>query len=363
MRYSTYRARATSPALAGALLLAAACGPREHRETAAAPPRVAGTVVAARDTALPTTFDAAGVAAPVRQATLGTKLMGTVTAVLVEEGDAVVAGQPLVRIDARDLAAKSAQVAASVAEAEAVRRDALAQATRIRSLHADSAATRAQLDAVETGLSRADAGVRAARAAAGELGAVRSYATIRAPFAGIVTRRFVDPGAFAAPGAPLVSVQDATTLRVSASAAPDVVGGLRRGRPIAAAVEGQPVTATVEGVVPAASGHLYTVNALVPNPARAMLAGSAATLALPLGIRRALVVPAAAVTREGDLAGVTLRTADGDERRWVRLGRVVGGAVEVNAGLRAGDRVVVPAASAARASTSIAAAPRRDGRS
>src|SRR5690349_16650592 len=119
MRCTTRRARATPVALGGALLLAA-CGAREHAEAAAAPARAEGAVVAVRDTVLAATFDAAGVAAPLQQATLGTRLMGTVTAVLVHEGDVVAAGQPLVRIDARDLAARSAQAGASIAEAEAV---------------------------------------------------------------------------------------------------------------------------------------------------------------------------------------------------------------------------------------------------
>jgi len=343
--------RSSTLALGGALFAGAlaACGPTEDgvRAESPPPPRVVGTVHVVRDTSVQAAFEAAGVAAPLRQATLSTKLMGTVTEVLVQEGDDVAAGQPLVRLDARDLTAKESQVAASVAEAEAVHQDAVVQAARIRALYTDSAATRAQLDAVETGLARAAAGLRAARASAAELGAVSSYAVIRAPFAGLVTRRFVDPGAFAAPGAPLVAVQDAARLRITATAAPDVVRGLRRGQSIDATIEGQPVRATVEGVVPAASGNVYTVNALVANPGRAILAGSAATLALPMAPRAALVVPAAAVRREGDLTGVTLRTASGDETRWVRLGRTAGAVVEVSAGLRAGDQVVVPAASAA----------------
>jgi RND family efflux transporter MFP subunit len=355
--------------LGRALLVAgvsACAGTHDEQRPGPAPARVAGTVVTVRDTTLAATFDAAGVAAPLQQATLSTKLLGTVTAVLVQEGDVVAAGQPLVRIDARDLAARTARVDASIAEAGVVHRDALTQANRIRALYADSAATRAQLEAAETGLARAEAGARAAHAAAGELGAVSSYATIRAPFAGTVTRRFVDPGAFAAPGAPLVSVQDASRLRIAASAAPDAVRGVRRGQPIAATVEGRSLTATVEGVVPAASGSLYTVNALVPNPmdaagGRTILAGSAATLALPLGTRAALVIPAAAVRREGDLTGVTLRTAGGDETRWVRLGRAAGDVVEVSAGLRAGDQVVVPPERAARVAAVAGRAPRRDG--
>lgn len=336
----------------GAFALACGRSPERKSEPVAMAP-LAGAVYVVQDTTIAATLDAAGVAAPLQQATLSTKLMGTVTAVLVKEGDVVAAGQPLVRLDARDLAAKSSQVAASVTEAQVMRRDATTQANRVRALYADSAATRAQLDAVETALARADAGVRTAQAAASELGAVSSYAVIRAPFAGIVTRRYVDPGAFASPGAPLVAVQDASQLRISANTTPDAARGLRRGQSLPATIEGRPMRATIEGVVPAMAGNLYTINALVPNPGRLILSGSTATLAVSMGARSALVVPARAVTREGDLTGVTLRTANGDERRWVRLGVVSAQVIEVSAGLRAGDRVVVPTGGVAVASPPI----------
>lgn len=340
--FPTFRA-AQAVAAAITLGLLAACGAPPPQVSAGDVARRDGSVYAVHDTAMQGTFDAAGVAMPVRQATLSTKLMGTVIEVLVREGESVASGQPLVRIDARDLAAKGSQVAASMAAAEALHADAQLQAGRIRALYADSAATRAQLDAAETGLARAEAGLRAARAASAEMAAVTTYSVIRAPFAGQVTRRFVDPGAFAAPGAPMVTVQDASRLRITASVTPQVARSLRRGQVLGATIEGMPVRATVEGVVPAGAGNLYTVNALVANPGGAVLAGSTAIIAVPGGSRTSLVVPVHAITREGDLTGVMLRTDHGDELRWVRLGVVAGDVVEVIAGLRAGDRVVSPA--------------------
>jgi RND family efflux transporter MFP subunit len=332
----------TGVALAG---FAAACGRTpESKPDLTTHESNAGVIYVVHDTTIDAVFEAAGVAAPIRQATLSTKLTGTVTDVLVNEADRVTAGQLLVRIDARDLSAKSAQAAASVAEAEAMRNDAIVQATRIRALYGDSAATRAQLDAAETALARAEAGLKAAQAASSELGAVSSYSVIRAPFPGIITKRFVDPGAFAAPGAPLVAIQDVSTLRISATTTPDIASGLHRGQILTALVERAPVRATIEGVVPATAGSLHTVNALVPNPNAELLAGSRATLTLPTGQRRVLVVPSSGLVREGDLTGVTLRTAAGDDRRWVRLGSALGAMVEVTAGLRPGDRIVVPAA-------------------
>ena len=328
--------------LTGLAVAAAACARQPNERPAAAPHRAEGSAYVVHDTTVNATFDASGVAAPFQQATLSTKLMGTVTDVLVKEGDVVAAGQPLVRIDARDLAAKQAQVAASIAEADAVRRDAMVQAGRMRALYADSAATKAQLDAAETGLARAEATLTAARAAGEEVAAATAYAVVRAPFAATVTKRFADPGTFAAPGAPLVSVQDASQLRLSVAATPDAVRNLRRGQPIDGTVEGRSIRAIIEGVVPAGTGNLYTVNAIVSNAGAPLLAGSSATLAIPAGRRTVVVVPVTAVVRQGDLTGVTLRSAQGDETRWVRLGRQTGGVVEVSSGLRAGDVIVVP---------------------
>ncbi|HMU62773.1 MAG TPA: efflux RND transporter periplasmic adaptor subunit [Gemmatimonadales bacterium] len=299
-----------------------------------------GTAVAVTDTTIVDAFEAAGTADPVRAATLSTKLMGSVIAVPVYEGDRVAAGTLLVRLDARDLDAKRAQVEAGLAEASAVYSDATVQTGRIRALYADSAATKAQLDQAETGLARATAAVASARAMAAELAATASYAEVRAPFAGVVTHRFVDPGSFAAPGAPLVTVEDASTLRVTVSAAPDAIRGLKAGTTVTAIIGDVTVDAKVEGVVPSGP-NLYTVNALVPNAKGEFLSGSSATLALPRGTRQAILVPNGAVVRQGDLTGVRALSDGQPTLRWVKLGRSADGMTEVFSGLAAGDTVVV----------------------
>jgi RND family efflux transporter MFP subunit len=293
------------------------------------------------DTLIADISEAAGTALPMRLATLGTKLIGTVTEVLVHEGDRVVAGQVMVRLDARELDARRTQVEAGLAEASAVRQGAAVQAGRIRALYVDSAATKAQLDQAETGLARAEAAVAAARGVAAELAATASYTEVRAPFSGTVTRRLVDPGSFAAPGTPLVTVEDAGTLRVAVSAAPEAVRGIRRGTIVTATIGDTAVRATVEGVVPTGA-NLYTVNALVANADGRLQSGSAATLALPRGTRRAILVPSGAVMRQGNLAGVRTVAAGQASLRWVTLGNAVGDAVEVLSGLAPGDTVLVP---------------------
>lgn len=322
------------------VLLIAACG-GEDKPAAAPVATATGPTVAVVDTVLPAVFEASGPALPIAEATLSTKLMGAVTAVLVNEGTRVAAGTPLVRLDAADLDAKSRQASAGIMAAEAAQREALAQATRIRALYADSAAPKAQLDAVEAGLARASAGLEAARAGASELSAVRAYGVLRAPFAGTVTHRFVDAGDFAAPGAPLVTVQDASRLRITAAVPAAMARRVKAGMKIAAIIEGQATTATVEGVVPAAA-TMYTINAIVPNAKGEFPAGGAATLAVPSGVtERSLVVPQAAVVRDGDLTGVRVVRDGRAELRWVRLGDARGDRVVVRTGLQAGERVAL----------------------
>ena len=98
--------------------------------------------------------------------------------------------------------------------------------------------------------------------------------------------------------------------------------------------------ATTEGVVPV-GGNLYTINATVPNATGRFLSGSAATLSLPRGMRRAILVPEGAIVRQGDLTGVRTASAGQTTLRWVKLGRTLDGATEVLSGLAAGDTVLV----------------------
>lgn len=330
--------------VAGVVLLASCGGggePVPAAAVASAPEGVELEITAAPRMSY---LNASGAVRPMSEATLSTKLMGSVTEVLVREGDVVRAGQPLLRLDARDLNAQRARIEAAQVEAQAVLDEAKLNVERMRALYADEAAPRAQLDAAETGYERALAGVAGARASAAELAAVASYAEVRAPFAGTVVRRMVDAGSFTAPGAPLLVVQDTRRLRVTATASPEAVRGLAPGAAITAVVEGEAVQATVEGIVPASAG-LFSVNAIVDNAAGLLPAAGTATLELPQAMRMSVFVPVSAVRRQGDLTGVQLLRDDGVLTRWVRLGAVVGDSVEVVAGLQDGDRILVPAGS------------------
>jgi membrane fusion protein, heavy metal efflux system len=112
--------------------------------------------------------------------------------------------------------------------------------------------------------------------------------------------------------------------------------------PVDVSIEGIPVRARLEGIVPAPGAALVLVQAVLDNPGGRFSSGSAATVAIPAGQRRALLVPAAAVFTAGDLTGVRVRTGDGVVTRWIRVGRRYGESVEVLSGVAPGDTLVMP---------------------
>lgn len=328
--------------VAGVALLAIGCGDdAANRAPMVAMPR--GQVVAVIDTVIAATIDATGMTAPLESAILSTKLLASVAQVLVIEGERVARNQVLVRLDMRELTAKRHQADALLDNAEAERDLAEMAALRVRALYADSAAPKATLDAAESGLIRAEAGVRAAKAGLAELAATTSYGEITAPFDGVVTERFVDPGGFVGPGAPLVRVDRVGAERVTATVPAAAAQAVKAGDTVTVMIDGEAYAARVEGTARAGAGT-WTVNAILSNADGLIVSGSAATIRLPAGSRPALLVPTAALTRQGDLTTLLRRTPQGDLLTVIRAGRTVATWTEVLGGLAADDSVVVPPA-------------------
>jgi hypothetical protein len=84
------------------------------------------------------------------------------------------------------------------------------------------------------------------------------------------------------------------------------------------------------------------VNAIVRDADGRFASGGAARLLLPSGSRLALLVPRAAIARQGDLTGVWAWQGERAELRWVRLGAERGDLVEVLSGLRSDEMIVLP---------------------
>lgn len=324
--------------LAVAALTVAAFGACGRSDPGQVPP--AGEPIAV--TTVPVTASGGTVEAPatvraVERAELATRTSGRVLRVPVDAGSIVARGDVVLELDGQDVAAR-------IRQAEAAAERARRSFARIESLQTDGAATDQELDDVRAQLAAAEAGLEEARAQ-------RDYTVLRAPFAGTVVSRSVDPGDLAVPGQPVLSLVGAGALEVVADLPAILEGRVAEGDTLAVLhpESGTRFVAVVARVAPAidAAARRFRVEATLPDAAGRrdggsprLVPGTYVRLELPDPAGRTLWVPAGAIVRRGQLAGVF--TIDGDvaRLRWIREGRRTADAVEVLGGLTAGEIVV-----------------------
>ena len=302
----------------------------ERPDRPATPEQVPAARVNAADAA--GRYRAAGTVRASRRAELSTRLMGRVESVRVRAGDAVRSGQLLLTVERASLTAAQQQAASALELAGSALR-------RTERLYADSAAPLVQLEAARAAQAQAQAQARAVEA---DL----AYAEIRAPFAGIVVSRLADPGDQAAPGQPLLVVEDRTAREIVVTVPDELGARLRPGQ--SAVVEigtgGRRHPARILAVVPGADPRSPTIEVRLAGPA-GLAPGLAAVAELPAAGRSAMRVPLSAIIRRGQLEGVYLFAPDSTLRlRWIRIGRTVDSTVEVVSGLFDGDLVALDAA-------------------
>jgi multidrug efflux pump subunit AcrA (membrane-fusion protein) len=361
-----------------ALALAGVVVPACSRGTTTVPPAeaadaIAVTVATVAMADVADTFEAGGVVEARTTATLMARILAPVREVRASSGDRVRSGEVLIVLDGRDLAAQARRARAAgmsadqdviAAESERQAADAvllLARAThaRIAGLHARRSATAQELDDVTGALRAAEAraasavararaaaaGVEAARAASDAADTSETFSRIEAPFDGVVTEKMVEPGNMAAPGTPLMRVEDARGFRLEVHVDESRIGQIASGVTVPvgfdAGGEGGPrvVSGTVTEIGRAVDADTRAFLVKISLPAasglRSGMFGRAHFSTRP---RRALTVPASALVRRGQMTSVFV--VEKDIAR-VRLVNVSG--TEVLAGLSDGDVVIVAA--------------------
>jgi len=325
----------------GVAALLTACG--ESHSPAASPPQanVTGIPVVAEEIALHVPVEGTVVAR--NRAEITTRMMARVSALSADVGSHVRRGEVLLRLGTEDIAANRAKAEAAVMAASAALAEAARHAVRMDTLLAQDVVPQVQRDQAHLMLTQAESQEAVAEATLKEVETAGSYATIRAPFDGEVVSRFVDEGDVAAPGMPLLVVEESGPREGRLSVPVEAAAGLAPGDTIrVTALGGRTVHAPVRVVAQGADPMSRTVDVRVILPAD-WPTGVSVTALVPAGLTRAITIPIGAVVRRGQLTGVRVVTADGVSLRWIRLGRAVeyGDRVEVLSGLNAGDEIVL----------------------
>jgi RND family efflux transporter MFP subunit len=275
-------------------------------------------------------------------AQLAPKVTARILEIPVKTGDAVSAGQLLVRLDDRELQARVTQTKSALAAANAEASRAQADARRIQALFDKEAATRQTLDAAQAAAQAGNARVAEAKAAVAETESLLGESGLRAPFDGSVVARLLDPGDLAMPGAPVLTVQSSEKLRVETDVPAQCADLLKLGQSLAVRIGERQHQAALEEIAPASDPHSRTVHIKAAlSGGDKVQPGSFASIDQACGRHDSLIVPGAAISRSGQLESVRLVVGGKVLLRHVRTGKVLNGDVEVLSGLNEGDVVQV----------------------
>ena len=281
------------------------------------------------------TEDVVGTVRPKLSAVIEAKVSGRIQQMLVLPGQVVTNGERLAVLDAHEIQARLDQAAAGrqLAERDLKRASDLMQEKILSQSEFDSAQSK----------------FRIATATEAEARIMLDYTLILAPFDGVITRKLADVGDLAAPGKPLLQMENPNTLRLEADVPEALVGNVKLGDRLAvriAAVTGE-IAGTVAEMSPTAdpNSRTYLVKLDLPG-ATGLRSGQFGRVSVPVGQVSAIRVPATAVIQRGQMELVFVIVHDHAQLRLVKTGSQVGDEVELVSGLETGERVVTDGGSA-----------------
>ncbi|HEX5475167.1 MAG TPA: efflux RND transporter periplasmic adaptor subunit [Vicinamibacterales bacterium] len=332
------------------LLAAAACGgpSMEKAETTAAVPVKTVTVS-------PQTFEgvvaASGVVTPAPGAdwTITAPAPARIVAITKAEGDRVKPGDVLVRFEIPSLQTDLAARRAEAQQAQARLDNAQANLDRLTTLVAHGVAARKELEDAQRESKDAQAALTQAHSALGSAEVLADRSLVRARFAGVVAKRWHNPGDLvdASASDPILRIIDPARLQVVAAVPVSDLPRIHTGHAATIVLPGQVTTTEAAHVLtrPAAvetGGATAPVRLAFDRPTQ-LAAGTPVQVRIVAEThQQALTVPAAALVREDDETSVFVVGPDHKaHKRKITVGLADPDAVEVSSGLRPGEHVIV----------------------
>jgi RND family efflux transporter MFP subunit len=280
------------------------------------------------------------------------KVSSFVKTLNVDIGSQVTKGQLLMTLEAPEMNAQIAAAKSRLMSQEAVYTASKANYDRLfETSKTPGTISKNDLDQAIARRNSDRAQLEAAKAALSEVGSIRDYLEIRAPFSGIITARNVNLGAYVGPTSkgselPLFTLQDQKNLRLAISIPEVYTGYLKSGHEISFTVRSLPnqtFTAKVKRLSGALDMRLRSerVEMDVPNTDKRLLPGMIAEVNIPLpAIASTLVVPKTAVVETSE--GIYVIKADNNKATKVpvKKGRETDDQVEIFGAVQAGDELV-----------------------
>lgn len=345
--------------LTAGMIMLTSCGPRKTETTdKKETPVVVEVATAAGTGSTPGIIEASGQVEASHAVNISTRVMGYITRMTVKAGDRVQGGQVLFTVSSNDITAKRAQTDAMIAQAEAVQKNAQKDLDRYTVLYKQQSASAKELEQMTLQYQSAKANADAAKQMRNEVSAQLAYTTVTAPFSGVVTQKLADAGSMANPGMPVLTIEQAGSLQVSASIPENLIAGLKTGDEAVMLIES--VSKTFRGKIiqvnPSSqfTGGQYIVKISIPaNESKTLYAGMYVHVRIPVKGNTVttavqndgkIVIPIKAIINRNQLSGVyTVSSQNTAMLRWLRLGNTHSDQVEVLSGLAANEPFILSA--------------------
>jgi len=315
---------------------------------------------------------------PYQRVTLHARVSGYVDRILVDRGSIVREGQLLASITAPELNVATAEAESRVQTAESAKAEAEARLAALQATYdrlkkasetpgaiAGNELVQAEkaVDAAAATVRSAESAARTARAAVQATKQSEAYLKVTAPFSGVITERYVHPGALVGPGngsaGGLLELEQVSRLRLIVPVPEAQIGGIRRGARVDFRVPASPGR-TFNGTVARIDRSLDPKTRTMPveldvaNPRNELSPGMYPEVSWPTrGSSQSLLVPSTAVVTTTERTFV-IRVRDG-RAEWVnvRKGGAAGDLIEVLGPLTPGDTVVRRASDELREGTHV----------
>ena len=338
----------------GSLFLAS-CSSDEKKSAELNDKPIAVTVNKSATNAVGSNATASGKLVAKNSVNVSTRMMGYITAMQVEVGQYVNAGQLLVSINSTDIQAKGGQASAGIAQAQANYNIAKKDFERFQNLYKNQSASQKELDDMRARYEMAQAGLQAAQQMKNEVNAQYRYTNVTAPISGTVTAKYANQGDMASPGMPLLTIESPGALQAQVLVSEQNITLLKSGMPVKVTLKStnKEVSGTVSEISrsSANTGGQYLVKINVPA-SKDLLPGMFVNVQFPFknsgnvnqDFQDGVMIPKSAIVENGQLTGIyTVSSQNTAVLRWVKVGKTFGDQVEILSGLNSNDQYIISA--------------------
>ncbi len=286
----------------------------------------------------------------VNESTLSAQTSGRIQAIHVDVNDYVKQGDIIIQLRDKQQRAAVEQAQAGLTQAKAANVDAQSKLKQSRPLYKQGSISKGTFDTIKANSQSAAATVIANKALLKQATEQLSYTQVRAPYSGIVKSRLVEAGESVNPGTPLIVGLSLAKLRAVADIpqrfAPNI-GNKSEFHILVKNHTNQDQVFKAEKVTvfpyADANSHSFKVRVDINAEGSKLFPGMWVKLNIPMGEKKALLIPKTAVMQKGELSGVYVKMDTGFKLRQVRLGETHNDQINILAGLRDGETIATDA--------------------